>query len=236
MSRQAPLALALPARDPAATFVAGPSTEAARAALSRWRDWPGGMLAVVGPKSAGKSHLAAVWTGETGAQNLPAEALVGDGGAVLAAARRGPLVIEDADRGDVHDSALMALVDAAAAGQVAATLVTARTPPARWTARRADLVSRLGVIAAVALETPDEDELRGVLQKLFADRGLHAADGVVEFLLKRIDLSVPAAVEIVSSIDALALETKARLTRRLAGEALSRMGYDGADDAFFDEE
>ena len=42
-------------------FFVSPANETALAAIDAWRGWPDGRLAVVGPESSGKSHLARVW-------------------------------------------------------------------------------------------------------------------------------------------------------------------------------
>ena len=88
MSAQAPLDLRFPRRRGMgrADFIEGPPNAAALRLVEGWRSWPGGRLALVGPEGAGKSHLAHVFAGETGAAIVSAAALAGaDAPALLAA-------------------------------------------------------------------------------------------------------------------------------------------------------
>jgi len=77
-------------------FFVSPVNALALAALDGWRDWPQGKMVLVGPAGAGKTHLAHIWAGETGAALLPATAVAGAD--LPAFGARGALVVEDADR------------------------------------------------------------------------------------------------------------------------------------------
>ncbi len=56
-------------------FLASAANEAALSLVERWPEWPGGMAAIVGPRGAGKSHLAAIWAERAGARIVAASAL-----------------------------------------------------------------------------------------------------------------------------------------------------------------
>ena len=56
-------------RAPETLVVAEANRDAARL-LTGWRDWPGGALALVGPKGSGKTHLALAWALEAGARQI----------------------------------------------------------------------------------------------------------------------------------------------------------------------
>ncbi|HVY85306.1 MAG TPA: hypothetical protein VG943_09245, partial [Caulobacterales bacterium] len=60
-------------RSPDTLVVAEANRDAAQL-LTDWRSWPGGALALVGPKGAGKTHLALAWALETGAREVVATA------------------------------------------------------------------------------------------------------------------------------------------------------------------
>ncbi|MCL5778569.1 DnaA/Hda family protein [Limibaculum sp. FT325] len=214
-------------------FLVSPANADAVALIDAWRDWPGGRLALIGPASAGKSHLAHVWMAESGAAAVEAAALAA--GAVPALAAGGAVVVEDADRlaglpepaRRAAESALFHLLNLVAAegGRV---LVTGRTPPAGWAIVTPDLASRLHSFALARIAAPDDALLSSILVKLFADRQLPVAPEVVNYLVERIDRSFAAAERAVAGLDSLSLGQRRRITRRLAAEYLGETA--GEDD------
>jgi len=217
------LALDFPAlaRDPALTYVEAPSQAAARTALARWRDWPAGALALVGPTGSGKSHLAALWA-------RAAEATVVLGSQIEAAPDTGAIVVEDADQalacGDLSDRALMAVLERARAGAAGPVLFTARTAPVAWGADLPDVVSRLALVSVISIDDPEDEDLRSLLVKHLGDRGVPAEPSLIEYLLRRIERSFVAAEDVIAQLDRAALERKQRITRHLAREVLG--GFD----------
>ena len=77
--------------------------------------------------------------------------------------------------------------------QRAFLLITARAAPASWPIGLPDLASRLRALPVVTLAAPDDAMLRAVLVKLFADRQLAVDDGLISFLMVRIERSFAAA-------------------------------------------
>jgi len=213
------LALDLPhttsfARD---DFLAGPSNQAALALVERWPDWPGQVVALVGPEGSGKSHLAAIWANASGARFLSARALAG--AQLPAALATGALVIEDLAETGVDERALFHLINLARE-QGAYVLLTARRAPAEHDTKLADLASRLRALPVVRLSTPDDTLLRAVLVKLFADRQLTVDEGLVAYLVSRLERSFAAARTAVETLDREALRLKRPVTRTLAAEVL----------------
>lgn len=49
-------------------FYVAPANALALATLDHPEGWPGGRMLLIGPEGAGKSHLAAIWAEENGAQ------------------------------------------------------------------------------------------------------------------------------------------------------------------------
>lgn len=216
MSEQ--LALGLPPRDDfsAARFVNGDANAAGRAALARWRDWPGGALVLAGPPGSGKSHLAAIWREECGARLVAAKS-IGDATASLPEGRA--ILIEDADRGYDEDG-LFHLLNRANQGKVAGLLLTARTSPARWPVTLPDLASRLAALPVAELLEPDDDLLRRVLEKLFRDHQSPVAEGMIDYLLPRMERSVDAARRLVAELDQVAMARRTPVNRGVARRVL----------------
>ncbi|MCC7266646.1 MAG: chromosomal replication initiator DnaA [Caulobacteraceae bacterium] len=211
MNRQLRLKLERPARARREPFIASPSNAAARRALEAWPDWHGGLLALVGPEGAGKSHLAADWATRAGAVVL-------DRAAADLAAEGRPVLLEDVDRG-IDPEALFHLINSA--GETGGgLLLTARTPPALWPAALPDLRSRLNALPVAQIEEPDDAVLEGVLRKLFRERHIRPADDLFPYLLRRIERSIPQAREVVARLDEAGDAAGRPITRALAREVL----------------
>lgn len=193
MARQLRLSLKRPASFTRDAFVHGASNALALAAIDAWPGWAGGCLALVGPQSAGKTHLARAW-----AENADAVTLDRLSPDVAAAAGR-PVLLEDVDQG-VDEEALFHLINLAAQ-KGAGLLVTARALPATWPARLPDLRSRVNALPVAEIEAPDDQVLTGVLKKFFRERNIRPNDDVYPYLLRRMERSIAGAHAIVERLD-----------------------------------
>lgn len=200
-------------------FFVSPANAEALATVEDWRDWPGGKLVLVGPKGAGKTHLAHVWAALSGARIVAAAELAAADIPALAAR---PVAVEDADRiaqDGAAEAALFHLHNLALAER-RALLVTGRDAPGRWGLGLPDLESRLQAAGIVRLAAPDDALLSALLAKLFADRQLSPSPETITYLTRRIDRSFAAAARIVAKLDRAALAGKRPVTRALAAEVL----------------
>jgi chromosomal replication initiation ATPase DnaA len=198
-------------------FLSAPSNVAALALVERWPDWPDQAVVLVGPEGAGKSHLAAIWADAAGARFLSARALAG--ASLPAALATGALVIEDVAPGHFDERAMFHLINLAREEQ-AFILLTARSLPAGWAIDLRDLASRLRTLPVVTVTAPDDNLLRAVLIKLFADRQLAVDERLVGFVASRIERSIAAARAVVALLDREAMQQQRPLTRALAAEVL----------------
>jgi chromosomal replication initiation ATPase DnaA len=201
-------------------FLRGPGNAAALDLIESWPNWPARTVALIGPEGAGKSHLGAIWAHAAGGRRLASGGL--DESAVPAALSTGALVIERAgpeDRHDLDERAMFHLLNLAQE-QRAFLLITARAAPASWPIGLPDLASRLRALPVFALAAPDDAMLRAVLVKLFADRQLTVDDGLISFLMVRIERSFAAARAVVAELDREALRRQRPVTRALASEIL----------------
>jgi chromosomal replication initiation ATPase DnaA len=215
--RQLTLALGFAESFAREDFLEGPSNTAALGLIERWPDWPAHALVVIGPEGCGKSHLAAIWAGRSGARFLAARAI--DVAAVPAALATGALVVEDLAPGRFDERALFHLLNLSRE-EGAFLLLTARTDPATWQLALADLASRLRALPVIPILPPDEALMRAGLVKLFADRQLKVDEALVAYLAARLDRSFAAARAAVNWLDREALERQRPLTRALAAELL----------------
>jgi DnaA regulatory inactivator Hda len=228
VTRQLPLALTQrEVRGRAALFVS-PANALAVAAVDGWRDWPEGKAVLCGPPGSGKSHLGHVWAEEAGAATVAARDLAGAD--LRALAGSGAVLVEDADRigGDAAaETALFHLHNMLGAAR-APLLVTAALPPRDWRLRLPDLETRMQAAPLIRLDPPDDALLSATLVKLLADRQLHAAPGVIDWLMQRMPRSLQAARTIVAALDARSLADRRPVTVALARAVLDTLAEDAA--------
>ncbi len=216
------LDLALRPASGAGDFLVSRCNGSAIALIDRWPDWPHPAAVIVGPASAGKSHLAAVWQARSDAAVVAASAIGETTITSYRASARPALVVEDIDRGVGDERVLFHLMNHAreASGHL---LLTSRTAPGELQIALPDLRSRLRATPSVEIEQPDEAVLAALIVKLFGDRQLAVEPSVIAYMLRHMERSFEAAATAVAAIDRLALAKQRKVTRPLAAAALSAM-------------
>lgn len=217
--RQLPLVLPHEAALGRDDYLVGKSNRAAFELLGSWPDWPAPVVILAGPVGSGKTHLVEAFHAETGAAVVKASELTGE--AVADLVTKEAVVVEDAHRG-IDETALFHLLNAARQAGVP-VLITSRTWPTAWGITLADLMSRLRAAAPIEIEEPDDDLLRRVLVKLFADRQIAIDLGVVDYLVVRMERSLGVALKVVDAIDRESLADRAKITKPLAGRVLENV-------------
>jgi chromosomal replication initiation ATPase DnaA len=220
---QLPLSLSHPAEYGRDSFVAGASNAAALRAIESWPDWASPLAVLTGPPGSGKTHLAHIWTNRSGARLLASAAL--DIETVPSLAAGEGLVIEDIAAGAVPERALFHLINTAKE-LGASLLLTSRRPVGEWQIGLPDLHSRLRMATPLVLDAPDEEFLRKVLVKLFADRQLIVDRTVLNYLLVRMERSLGAAAALVEALDREALASGRSINRATAARVLSETAAD----------
>jgi len=200
-------------------FFVSPSNATAVAMVEGWRNWPARKLALIGPEGAGKTHLAHVWAGLSGARLIAASDLPK---ADIPALCTAPVAVEDVPTiaGDrTAEEALFHLHNLILANGHS-LLVTARSPQNLWGLKLPDLASRMDGTPAITLEAPDDALLAALLMKLFTDRQIAPTPDTIPYLVKRIDRAFDAAQQIVTDLDSAALSTGRPVSRALARDLL----------------
>jgi chromosomal replication initiation ATPase DnaA len=197
-------------------FVVSPANEGAVAAVDAWPDRAGGSLALVGPEGSGKTHLALSWAERTGA------AFFAGAAAELAdlSTLEGRLVaIDDADA--VDDETLFHLINQSGLPG-GGLLLTTRVRPAAWETKLPDLRSRLAAMRTAELGPPDDVVLWAVLDRFFRQTSIRPSPDLLEYLVRRIERSVPGARAVVARLDEAAGPEHRPVTRALAREILEQ--------------
>jgi chromosomal replication initiation ATPase DnaA len=218
--QQLPLALAHAPQYGREDFMSAASNRAALRLIESWPNWPSPVVLVSGPTGSGKTHLAHIWAARAGARILEAGGL---SIAMLPEIRGGGAVaIEDIDAGAVPEAALFHLINRTK--EVGAwLLLTACAPAEKWNVDLPDLRSRLRLAAPAVLGAPDDELLRQVLVKLFADRQLVVDKPLIDYLIVRMERSLSFAVALVRALDSAALAAGRRVTRSMAAAVLDEL-------------
>ncbi len=203
-------------------FFPSASNRAALAMVDGWQGWPSGRMLLIGPQGAGKTHLAHIWVGMSGAQMVPAADLASAD--LPAVANAGAVVVEDAHAlPRAGEEALFHLHNLMSnAGHL---LITARAPPRDWGLMLPDLFSRMQALTITQLAAPDESLITAVLVKLFTDRQITVPPNLIAYLAPRIERSIGAARDIVAVLDARALADGRPVTRALAADVLDKAAH-----------
>lgn len=208
-----------------------PSNEVALKLIESWPAWPSPVVLLVGPSGSGKTHLVHIWASTADAKIMDPERLADLVHPTVVAG--GAIAIEDVAPEAVPEAALFHLINSVreAGGSL---LITSREPADSWQVSLADLRSRLRLAAPAALGAPDDELLRKVLVKLFADRQLIVDKPVIDYSISRMERSLSAAVALVEALDREALAAGRRITRPMAAAVLSRMA--GSQEEFADRQ
>lgn len=195
----------------AATFVRSDSNAEAVDVLARWPDAAGRVMALYGPAGCGKSHLARLWAERVGALPLVGvEAALAD---PMELEGR-PVLLDIAE--DADDETLFHLINLAQQDG-GALLMVSRPSPRRWAVSVPDLRSRLDAVRVVAMEAPDDAVLSAILAARFAERSIVPGEGVIDYLVKRIDRSAQAVTDLVERLDAEHRPVTRSLARQVLG-------------------
>ncbi len=183
---QIALPLAWPADPSDDAFLVSASNAAAVHTLEHWGAWPTRAAILTGPRKSGRSLLARIFAGKSGAAILDDAELVPELDVFHAwnraqETRRPLLIVADAE------------------------------PPA-WAVRLPDLRSRLAASAHAAIGAPDDALVRALFTRLFERRALDARPDLIDWLAARVERSHVAVVRAVDALDQEAMERRKRLS------------------------
>jgi chromosomal replication initiation ATPase DnaA len=203
-----------------AAFAAVSSNRDALAFLERWPNWPSCVSALWGPPGSGKSHLAHIWAVRAHALMFTPKDVTPDLIARIEPGAR--LAVDDAEnlaaQGDGAKQ-IFHLINWTNQHR-GALLLVGEGPPNRWATPLFDLRTRLNALGGAATEFPDDDLMAAGLLKLFRERQLRVAPGVISYLVTRMTRSLKDASAIVALMDEKALESQGGLTVELAARIL----------------
>lgn len=185
-------------------FFVSTANASAVALVDGWRDWPHGKMVLTGARGAGKTHLAHVWAGQSGAQ------IVGAADDWDLSKLPPALVLENCEEvaGDpAAEERLFHLHNAAVAENIP-LLFTATSAPSRWGLRLPDLASRMAQAGLAHIDPPDDQLLLMVLVKQATDRAMSLTPSMLTHITARMPRDFAAIATLIARADALALSEK----------------------------
>lgn len=205
MPDQFALPLDWPQGSDEARFILSDANREAFDHFQRFSMWPVKATILTGPRRSGRSLLARSFV-----------------------ARVGGRLFDDAQRHD-EEELFHAWNQAQETGRPL-VMVADQAPP-DWTPALPDLRTRLAVTPVVRIEAPDDELFAALIQRLFADRGLHLPGEALRYVVMRVTRDYWTAERVVDAIDRFAIADRARLTTPTVRRALTQAGLiDGGEE------
>ncbi len=198
-------------------FFLSQSNELAIKLIDDWPHWAQYAQLLIGPEASGKTHLVNVWILRSQAHVIEARDLHKTDLEQLPV--DGCVCVENLHDGLTSEDVLFHLLNKVneSGGQL---LLTSRTGIGDLTLKLNDLRSRLLALPSISIKAPDENLLKAVMIKQFADRQIEIEPQLVEYLFKRMERSLQAVTKIVDDLDRGSLGTGRAITKVLAREIL----------------
>ena len=176
--------------------------------LDVWPNWPSLGFIVCGPAGSGKGHLAsALQTLSHGfiieAKNLE-ESKLGN------LTKNKCLIIEDIHQ--FKSEKLLLHIYNMMVERNNNLMFTSNKPISHINFKLLDLKSRILSMPQINIGLPDDELLKSLLVKQFADKGVLVDFEVINYLIKRIDRSFESIIKMVSRINPLSLEKSKKIT------------------------
>lgn len=196
--------LILPADFSAENFIISDCNHDAVRWVESWPQWPAHALLLVGAAGSGKSHLGHLWAQRAQAGTLHARELGGR------APVDGHWLIEDIDQLTDERALFHWFNHSRETGH--SLLLTSALAAAQLPFTLRDLTSRLLAVPVATIHDADDAALAAVMRKQFADRQIKIDDGVIAYIIPRMERSFARAKALVEWLDRNALQAQRTLT------------------------
>lgn len=185
--------------------------------LEVWPDGSGSATLLCGPSSSGKTHLAYCWLASIGGVMLD-KSMLGRLPSDVLWQENVPALLEDIDNIVDEEGLFHLLRHAETEGK--SLLLTSSVYAKQLPFYLPDLCSRIIALPIVSIDSPDEQILNIFIMKCFADRQLRVSEDVAKYIIKRVERSFAAVLDIVASIETISLEAKKDITLPLVKKVL----------------
>ena len=205
-------------------FLCAPCNADALALIDDYTTWQHHVTVIYGASASGKTHLAAVFCAQSGAQyicadELPAANLI-DISELSDMLSPNGLVVDGLENLAPHaEITLFHLINLAQEWHYPLLLLS-QIAPSQLEIRLADLDSRLRALVPCMLAPPDDTLLSNLTRKLFRDRQLEIPPPVLAFMLPRMRRDFASVAELVAAIDYASLQHRRALSIPLVAQVL----------------
>ena len=196
-------------------FVVGESNKNAVSWIDKYPKWNNDGLIIVGPKSSGKSHLVSVWQEKSNCDIFECSDLDEENKNLLYANN---IVIENIDRVKNHKYLLH--VFNLKKEKKFKMLFTSSLNPGDMKINLQDIKSRLISLPQAYILLPSDDVLKGLLYKLFKDKGILLNSNIINYIYVRIERTYLSVNDLVGDVDRFSLLKKKKITIPLIKEIL----------------
>ena len=208
MTRADQIALPLdwPQGDDSSRFIVSDANRDAFEHFRKWSMWPVRATLLTGPRRSGRSLLARGFVERVGGR-----------------------LFDAADRHDEEE--LFHAWNQAQDSARPLVMIVDEVPPA-WEIRLPDLRSRIAATPTARINQPDDELFPALIERLFADRGLHIPAEALRFTATRVTRDYFTAERVVEAVDRFAIAERARLSVPTVRRALLQAGLivSGADE------
>jgi hypothetical protein len=195
---QIALPLDWPQAGDAERFILGEANHTAFDHFRSWSTWPVKATILTGPRRSGRSLLARHFVHRV----------------------KGRLF----DNAEEHDEETIFHAWNAAQDSGRPIVIVADNVPPSWTIKLPDLRTRLAITPVTTIAQPDDKLFAGIVQLLFADRGLYLPPEAMAYVASRVERSYFTAERVVEAVDRFAISERSRLTLPIIRRALAQAG------------
>ena len=180
--------------------------ETAYKAVKLWPNWQHFSLAIYGPQSCGKSHLANIWITEVQKSLkrpiqipiIPAHNINMKN--INKLANEYPYLVIDKLDSSINEEAFFHLYNHYNVPDKY-ILFTSEVAPSKLALKLPDLRSRLNIIPCVEIYQPDDEMLMALIVKLFNDRQIIISQDILEYILLHTERSFDYVSRLIEEID-----------------------------------
>ena len=196
-------------------FVVGESNKDAITWIDKYPNWQNNGLIIVGPKSSGKSHLVKVWQKSSSCSIVKSEDIDKENKNLLDSEN---IAIEDFH--NVSNFHFLLHLFNYKSEKKCKLLLTSRLRISEIDIKLKDIKSRLTTLPQAFILMPTDDVIKGILYKLFKDKGVILNEDIIKFILMRTERTYMAVNKLANDANRISLQRKKKITIPLIREII----------------
>lgn len=191
-------------------FVVSHSNFEAYNIILNWKRWQNKRLLIIGPPKSGKTSLARIWQKNTEAIFLNANAIDTEN-----IKHNKAIIIDNIEH--FRESGLINLINFANEKSLSLLLTSTKYPSFSLK----DLNSRIRATYQAIIKEPDEQLLKLLIVRLFAQRQIKVSEKIVNFIFSNIERNYESAYRVVKLVDETSKTEKRNVTTLFVRKVLA---------------